>query len=532
MDDKLRSFDASAYHSAIVRIATARDREEDERPLLLFASVELVTSSRPEPDSSPINEKGVPQTFRGKRAAVDLAFRRAAMRAMDAVDWYRALPANPTLPIPGSDDDRGKYDGTSIRTALLTDEPAWPSLSTPLADPSLFGSDKDLYPTPFIGPGAYPAKIHRQFAALTPLLEKVLDDDAARTWLRRRIHFDVALYSELLGGAVLVVPDPDVASVRVFMAREEDDRERLVGEVLPRPGRSLKGLTLTLFEERLGALGLFQTFEVGGDLMIGPSTNQLDHIGYVLSHVDRGLVDQQKPLPFLRAINWQIGISSRKIQIETRDDRSKGADTTQHQVDEVEYTSQNVVKFEPGYSKERSADSRFYENAQRRREARLGDRQELQWFDCPEDARKFVRDLISRANEAVLIVDPYADGLDLFNFGHFVRRRDIGIRVLTSRLPFKTDEDMRAGFVEALRTFGERGVPVPDIRLLPGGQNPPIHDRFLVIDKNVWFSGNSLNAIGERASVMVKILNPADVRERLEHWFGVSFQIDLSQQGE
>lgn len=33
----------------------------------------------------------------------------------------------------------------------------------------------------------------------------------------------------------------------------------------------------------------------------------------------------------------------------------------------------------------------------------------------------------------------------------------------------------------------------------------PIHDRFLIIDNSVYFSGNSLNHIGSKASMMVKI---------------------------
>lgn len=519
--------DLSAYHSAIVRVATVGDHSDAGHAYLVFASVELVTASRPIPDSMPVNENGVPQVYRPKKIGLDLAFRRVAMDAVSAVTWYRSLNQDSTLPIPLRDVDRGRYDGTALRTTSLTDEPAWPSFSTPLADPSLFGSADDFYPTPFIGSGAHPARVHRQLAEQTPLMERVINDANARAWLRRRIHFDVARHDELVGGAVLIVPDPDVRAVRTFMARDANGQEHLVGEVLPRRGRSLNGLTLTLFEERFGTMHLFESFKVDGTLMIVPATDQLEHTGHALSHVERGLVDQQKALPYLRTIGLNMGVISRRVRVETRDGRRKDATTVAHNVNEVTRSTESVVGLERDSARPRDAASRFYASSERRRRQRLARQQELQWFDRRDAALRFIRDRIGRAGETILIVDPYADGKDLFDFGHFITRRDIRLRLLTSRLPFEDDEVMRTGFREALRSFAERGVPTPEIRILRGAKNPPIHDRFLVIDGDVWLSGNSLNAIGERASVVLKLPDPSSVRDRLERLFDEAQPVPL-----
>ena len=43
------------------------------------------------------------------------------------------------------------------------------------------------------------------------------------------------------------------------------------------------------------------------------------------------------------------------------------------------------------------------------------------------------------------------------------------------------------------------------------GDQPLIHDRFLVIDDAVWFTGNSLNHLGERASMILRLPNPTEV---------------------
>jgi hypothetical protein len=512
--------DLDAYHSAIIRIATVRDRPDAEHALLLFASVELVTGSRPVPDSSPVNERGVPQVCRPKEANFDLAFRRVAMSAIDAVDWYRSLKQHPNLPIPLRDTDRGRYDGREIQVAELMDEPIWPSFSTPLADPSLFGSADDFYPTPFIGSGAHPARVHRQLAALTPLLERVIENTEAQAWLRRRIHFDIARYDELIGGAVLVIPDPDVRAVRTFMARNADGRERMVGEVLPHRGRSLDGLTLTLFEERFGAMHLFKTFNVDETLMIAPPSDQLEHTGHALSHVERGLVDQQKALPYLRAINLNIGIIGRHVRVETREGRRKDAKKVTHDIHETTFSNSSVIGLDPDTSAPRAPTSRFSANSARRHRQRIARQQEFQWFDNRDTALKFIRNRIGRARETILIVDPYADEEDLFNFGHFITRSDIKLRLLTSLLAFENNGVIQTRFEKVLLSFSERGVPTPEIRILGGGKNPPLHDRFLIIDRDVWMSGNSLNAIGERASVMLKLPDPSSILGRLEDLFG------------
>lgn len=78
---------------------------------------------------------------------------------------------------------------------------------------------------------------------------------------------------------------------------------------------------------------------------------------------------------------------------------------------------------------------------------------------------------------------------------------------------------MRASLKEAILSFAERGVPLPEVRILRGAKSPPLHDRFLVIEGDVWLSGNSLNNIGERASVILKLPDPSSVLERLERLF-------------
>lgn len=53
-----------------------------------------------------------------------------------------------------------------------------------------------------------------------------------------------------------------------------------------------------------------------------------------------------------------------------------------------------------------------------------------------------------------------------------------------------------------------------------------LHDRFLVIDDAVWFLGNSLNTLGDKSSLIVKLPNPDEVIEQLEGMLSQSISFE------
>jgi hypothetical protein len=63
----------------------------------------------------------------------------------------------------------------------------------------------------------------------------VTADAEAIAFLRRRLHADLADYTEYLGSLALVVPDPVLRGMHHYFGSEEDKRfERLVYRLLPR----------------------------------------------------------------------------------------------------------------------------------------------------------------------------------------------------------------------------------------------------------------------------------------------------------
>jgi len=514
----------ACYEWAIIRLATALPVADRSRPpLLAFASVEFVHSDRPRPDSTPLDERGIPPHTRGDGpSGMRLYFRRAALAAADALQWYRGVAKGTlTVPIPSDPSERGRHDGEPLRGPALVDEPPWPKLAFPIVDSSLFAGSKATYPAPFLGPGAAPARIHRLMAAADPDLESLTHDPIACKWLAPRIHFRIDDYPELLGAAILIAPDPQVAGVKQFFTRDASKRELLVTLVQARAKQQVQGLDLTIFEERFGAISTFLRAVVPADgIVVTEPPAEIRASGYMLGHPERGLIDFQPPTPFIRTVGFTMETSTRSVRLQTRDSKKRDAEIKEHEFPETTVVTNSLVG---DTERPLSAHERFWEAAAMRLSTDQARKADQRWIDDPATARVFLRGLIGSAREEVFVADCFFNGEDLAAYLHFVRRLNVSIKVLTSREAFEAIPDTAAairGMQASIESFHQRGIQNIVVRLMHNkGGEPILHDRFLAVDGAVWFSGNSLNAIGQRESVIIKLPDPASVMERLNRLF-------------
>ncbi len=152
------------------------------------------------------------------------------------------------------------------------------------------------------------------------------------------------------------------------------------------------------------------------------------------------------------------------------------------------------------------------------------------WFEPGQRAKaaKIIRNLIGKVQETLLIADPYFGALQVPQFLYAVQMSQVKITVLTSRLAFEADEESNdneqthqaitqklAMLDRSVTQLQELGNPNCKVMVMPG-KTPKLHDRFMLIDNNVWLIGSSLNALGNRASMMMKLPNPKPVKDSLE----------------
>jgi hypothetical protein len=520
---------ASAFDWAVVRLATYFPASAS-RARLLFGSVSLLTKDRPRPSTI----KGADSHKVGKGKSGKVFFRRTVLSARDAIAWYRTASAGGvTTPVPTElGEIETNKDGIALTATSFEDDPHWPSLGVPLGTDLFSNAGGPGDPAPFRGPGA--PRIHRRFGDNTGF-EAVTDDDSAVRFLKRRLHFDLSDYTEYLGGLALIVPDPVLRRVQHFLVpAQEASSERLVYRLVPRPGEGFDNLKLTVLERRSNLLSRFETVDVPADGLVAvESALPFDQTGYAISHTVQGVIAYQQPLPFIRAVNVSLGVGARKVRVQAPRTESPRSPTDNYEINE--YAHEIPI----GVGEERRDGIVKVTAAQQRRSRRAAAKKYKQtWFDSGErsNAILFVRGQLARARTSVTVADPYFGARQILQFLHAVPRTQIDFTILTSRLAFESEyaehidvpQDTEAHnsvgapmeterlaiFTRSLATLRARGMKSVTALVL-SGKTPPLHDRFLVIDDEVLFLGNSLNALGERASLILSVPDSEPIIARL-----------------
>jgi hypothetical protein len=235
----------------------------------------------------------------------------------------------------------------------------------------------------------------------------VTADAEAIAFLRRRLHADLADYTEYLGSLALVVPDPVLRGGHHYFGSEEDKRfERLVYRLLPRAGQTLNDLSLTILEQRANLLSRFETVEVPADgLVVSSRQLPVQSSGYVVTHPVHGVLAYQAPVPFLRTVSIARGRIGRRVRVEVPETDAAGAPVSTYDVHELDGEHPIMVGSETPVS----GLARVIEAEERRERRALARRYDQIWFDSGtwSEPIDFVRSRVGQARFEVMVADPY-----------------------------------------------------------------------------------------------------------------------------
>lgn len=510
------------YAGAVIRLATLQ-KQRGQAGHLLFATVSLLPRGRPLPPPM----KGLDQCSVGKTGET-VFFRRVLLNVQEAVGWYRALGnGDDKSPTPSqSEECNSNYDGRNIEVSTLTDDPAWPYLGFPMGEGGFAHLSGRSDPAPFIGNA--PARIHRRFGSQEGF-DLMLSDDKAVAFVARRLHLDLRLYREYLGSITLVAPDPILKQIDHFMIPASADRgERIFYRFVPRARESLTGLKLTTYDEQNHLLIDFTTQDIPAngilDIDKGDCTGTY---GYVVSHSEHGVLAYSPPYPFLRQIELNMNpVLGGGITVSVPTGESTNSLRMEYQAaPRSPLATQSLIG---DAARIPNANARVAIAASRREKLANAKQYGQRWFadGSREDAMRFIQGELRRAKSSVMIADPYLAGLQLGQFLYAVNPETTSVTLLTSGLAFKSKDQEPSktdDFSLRLAQLEKDAKVTVKVYVL---QSSILHDRFLKIDDTVWFLGNSLNTLGDKASLIVKLPNPHEVIEQLEDMLNQAISFD------
>lgn len=364
-------------------------------------------------------------------------------------------------------------------------------------------------------------------STLTESQEKLIN---AHTGLTQFLGFDPFTHVDFLQNKVLLAPNPIFRSLFWNPIKNESDEEvDIFVSIELRESVQQPDLYIRLFEHRNDSITNSIT------KFIGPQeTSFIWKIGREVSQVSwevicerRGLISKSEPhgliRQFISAINPITQVKSIEIPEGGRRKPRQTVTTQSHgkpiisKVGKGTDPKSPLLKLTP---------------RENQREIFLGNELQNQFLlDKGQDAaQNTIRSLISRAKSQLIIIDPYLGYRELGIYGYANGQYEVTPKILTGAefLKAPVSEKMSSSDEEAKTitngkalydTIEKNGPSLPIDAKVMSGEGTSIHDRFLVIDNEVWMLGPSLNEVGERLGVLVKLHKSNELIERLvEIW--------------
>ncbi|MBB5607228.1 MULTISPECIES: VPA1262 family N-terminal domain-containing protein [unclassified Janthinobacterium] len=498
---------------AVVRLVTLQKKGSVDK--LLFTTITELAHGRPAPRALTR-----PEHFKLKGTENRLCFHRIVIPKEVAIDWYTSLSESETcFPFPATN-EQGDSSRPRIQVPRLEDPQPWPVFGLPVPE-ELFSHQRTptINPAPFIG--SVPARLHRRFG--NPVgLNAFLDDADAHTFVARRMHINLFNYKEYLGSAVYISPDPIVRQIDHFMVPASNGQgERIVYRMVPRPGQSLDELRVTTFDKEANLLTHFETYQIPSDGILEVDKGRcMGQYGFVVSHNKLGVLAYSPPTSFLRQINLNVRVNSgNTLNIKVPTGSAPDAPITEYKAaSSTEWDTTSVL----GAVVDAEPSVRMAAEVRKREMQAHAKHYGQRWFPAGsrEDAMHFVRELLRAARFRVMIADPYLGTLQLGQFLYAIHGEQVNTTLLTTKLAFnppshshETRLALLESFKNSLDELNKHQQLQPQVAIISAAE---LHDRFLVVDDDVWFVGNSLSGFGEKASMIVRLPDPTQVIKQLQ----------------
>lgn len=519
------------YPEAVVRIANLRAEGVQH---LVFAWIELFPFDTTPPAGWFAGTKpwSVPRT-----ANWSCGFSATKVSTADAVRWYLEASAGLVNIAPAVS------KRVLVQPIQFGAEPA-------------FGRFALGVEAPFLLPWHDGPRVHRLVPLQgPPRAVRVLSRcPEAREWMGEHLGFDPFAFDEWLGSVAMIAPDPLCCAIETYPGqREADGGETLRIRVTPRrnAGRTadLSTATLLVGERRSGAWTSVMPLPLEPTRRTIAFPQMLGEMGHALVCTQRGLLRLVEPHQWLRQVNLHLlmGVGRATIEVPSGGRRKQAHDY------EVSLRT-NATKSVVGEAVHEGAAARLDRLMGRRKSREKRGRAPQYVFGrdsggvtsgadskaARDLAHEFVLDLIRRASRRLIFVDPYFGRRELRDLA--LRNENPAVKpyILTGHPGLRANVGDAPGFqvqaglalVSDLVVLKEQyGSRTPVVRVMPGGNTPDIHDRFLIVDDEVWHCGPSFNEIGERTGVIVRLPNALEIRRAVSRVWARSQSIeDLAPQ--
>jgi hypothetical protein len=392
----------------------------------------------------------------------DVNFQRFTLPLQDALSWVSATSSGVTC-LPGKP-EKGM---ASSQLVLEPDRGGW--------------NVSDGYP--FTDSKAYANARVQHWVATSPLDRalEVWTDPEAVSWIQATCGVRCNDFKVWCGSVHVVALNPVYRRLEHTLLTQPDGSDGMYLRFTPRARQSVRGLQLSVVEIRPHGFGTVHNVCIEQSQFVLARTGMMNMVALAVTCPHRGLLEWHGPVGWFR---------------HPHSNRLPALLETESWSNQTKARAQEL-------------DQRWF-------------------FQNSVEAKAYVRGLFATARNRIIIVDPYFAETELSLLDRAIFQRNISVTVLTSgeRLKSEKEDDGYARDFGAQRMLDMlanfRAQFDLKVRVAAG---KPIHDRFIVIDEDVRISGNSLQELGERGSLMMRVPEPSAIMATIDGVLGESLEL-------
>lgn len=349
-----------------------------------------------------------------------------------------------------------------------------------------------------------------------PPEDAVIVDD----FFDEQVGFRRSAWPQLAGSIHLVAPNPYFRSVREQLD-DQPDGESISVILEPRSGMLAPPMETLFTEHRPTGIAAMATLAIDGQRSVH-TTGTFHETSLQVYLREGGPLYTLDRTAFFRDIGVESHVAGSTRVVEIQD--GSGATETYE-----------VLVVHPGLPFTSSPDQAF-SNATRALTVMMNEAEirasaqklEQRWFARdPGAARTYVRSQIRMAREQVLIADPFLGVVEVKRFAFAISLAHVPIRLLTTGEGFK-DGSTPEALMALIETARAKDSSLGEITVKVMFRSE-LHDRFLRVDNRLYILGNSLNSLGDRAGLVMRVPDPAPVFAELEQiWHDADLLADFA----
>lgn len=456
----------------------------DTKRMLLYSLIQMWPQEFPKP------EETQEESFKISKDREYIYHKSITISSKDAIQWYKNALEGNSIELIGQ-------TGIFFETENYQQYIKWPHTIVSRKLPFGIKYEKVRYHGLL---GAYGKEIFKQIFTNTKCGE----------WINSKLMFDISKYGEYAGSINIIAYNPLYRELHQRIILKGEQKGNVICEVEPRAGKDLSHLKIiTANKSELGHF-FFREISLSENNFIIQYPEFVGAVGYAVVCPERGLLDYQKFLPFVQEISINMGLVSGIHKVSIHDKKTNTKDT--YATQKITYENTSVG------SKDNTSDElvrqTFRENELiRNRLKKEESRGSKVLYNDDKEAISYIRNIISKAIRRAVLIDPYITTQEIYRFATALESTNAEIIVVTSA---------KESLNKKVHSKGKNTIKEKDIlkkklssinKLLPklqiyvmSGTSSRFHDRFIIIDDDLWIVGTSLKMVGKsKISLITKI---------------------------